>query len=35
MEYLINSIFSHTLVINGLFLVAAVITGYGIFRSKR
>jgi hypothetical protein len=35
MVQLINSIFSHTLVINGMFLVVAVITGYSIFRSKR
>src|SRR5262249_34888786 len=35
MVQLINSILSHTLVINGLFLVAAVITGFGIFRRKR
>jgi hypothetical protein len=35
MVQLINSIFSHTLVINGLFLAAAVITGWQIFRSKR
>jgi hypothetical protein len=31
----INGMFSHTFVINGLFLVAAVIAGYGIFRGKR
>ncbi len=30
----INGMFSHTLVINGMFLIAAVITGYGIFRRK-
>jgi hypothetical protein len=35
MVQLINSIFSHTLVINGMFLLAAIITGYGIFRRKR
>jgi hypothetical protein len=35
MVHLINSIFSHTFVINGMFLMAAVITGYGIFRRKR
>jgi hypothetical protein len=35
MVQLINSIFSHTLVVNGLFLLAAIITGYGIFRRKR
>ena len=31
----INSIFSHTLVINGIFLIAAVVTGYGIVRKRR
>ena len=35
MVALINSVFSHTLVINGIFFVAAVITGWQIFRRKR
>lgn len=35
MVQLINSIFSHTFVINGMFLAAAVITGWQILRRKR
>jgi hypothetical protein len=34
MVALINSLFSHTLLINGIFLVAALITGFKLFRRK-
>jgi len=31
----INGIFSHTLIVNSIFLLAALITGFQIFRRKR
>jgi hypothetical protein len=34
MVAIINGVFSHTLVINGIFLAAALIAGFQLFRRK-
>ena len=35
MVALINGIFAHTWIINGIFLAAAILTGFGIFKGRK
>jgi hypothetical protein len=35
MVYFINSIFAHTWIINSIFLVASILTGLGLFKSRK